>query len=112
MPGKKILIIVKSKPFSQINYYEALRVAVGLWEHEINIIWMEDGVYALLKDADKTLTEKFFKEFPEMEINLFVENEALKKRGFKSDEIYPNVEAIDTKRISDLILEAQASLVF
>jgi sulfur relay (sulfurtransferase) DsrF/TusC family protein len=112
MPEKKVLIIVKSKPYSQINYYEALRVAVGLWEHKVNIIWMNDGVYAVLKDADMSLTEKFFKEFEDLEINLYVEKKALKKRGFEKEDILFNAEVIDNKRISELISEAQTSLVF
>jgi sulfur relay (sulfurtransferase) DsrF/TusC family protein len=103
---------VKSKPYSQINYYEALRVAVGLWEHKVNIIWMNDGVYAVLKDADMSLTEKFFKEFEDLEINLYVEKKALKKRGFEKEDILLDTKVIDNKRISELISEAQASLVF
>jgi sulfur relay (sulfurtransferase) DsrF/TusC family protein len=112
MPGKTVLIIVKSKPFSGLNYYEALRVAAGLWEHKVSLIWMGDGIYAALKNADTTLTSRFFEEFQGLNINLYVEEEALKKRGFGIEDVLPNAKVINRGKISELLLDAQASLVF
>lgn len=112
MPGKKVLIIVKSKPFSILNYYEALRVATGLWEHQVSIIWMGDGIYAALKNADITLTGRFFGEFQGLNINLYVEEEALKERGFGVEDVLPSAKVVTKKKISELLLDAQASLVF
>lgn len=111
MSRKEITIVVKSKPFSNIKYYEALRIAAGLWEHKINLIWMGDGVYAVLKNADKTLTSPLLKEFPGLEFNLYVEAEGLEKRGLRTEDIIQSVEVINQDEIVLLLLKTEASLV-
>jgi len=112
MSRKEITIIVKSKPFSDIKYYEALRIAAGLWEHKINLIWMGDGIYAALKSADKTLTNPLLKEFPGLEFNLYVESEGLETRGFRSEDIIQNIKVINRDEIAKLLLKTDSSLVF
>jgi sulfur relay (sulfurtransferase) DsrF/TusC family protein len=109
MSEKNVLIIVKSTPFKRINYYEALRVAVGLWEHHVSLIWMGDGIYAALNKMDQTLTNHFLEE---LDLNLFVEEEALQERGFNVTDVLHNAKVINREKISELILDAHASLVF
>lgn len=111
MSKKEITIIVKSKPFSNIKYYEALRIAAGLWEHKINLIWIGDGIYAVLKNADRTLTSPLIKEFPGLEFNLYVEEEGLEKRGFRTGDIIQNIKVINRDEIAKLFLKTEASLV-
>lgn len=113
MPEKTVLIIVKSKPYSSLNYYEALRTASGLLvEHRVILIWMGDGVYAVLKNADRNLTGRFFEIFPDMDIKLYVEEESLKERGLGREDVIPDTEVISKEEIPGLILDAQASIVF
>ncbi|MEM2985074.1 MAG: DsrE family protein [Candidatus Jordarchaeaceae archaeon] len=113
MGEKTVLIFVKSKPFSNLNYYEALRVASGLLvQHRVILIWMGDGVYAALKDADKRLTSKFYEVFPDMDITLYVEEESLKERGLGKEDIIPEAKIISRNEVPGLVLEAQASIVF
>jgi sulfur relay protein TusB/DsrH len=111
MSKKEIVIVVKSKPFSNIKYYEALRIAAGLWEHKVTLIWMGDGVYAVLKNADKTLTSPLLKEFPGLDFNLYVEAEGLDARGFRTDDIIQSVKVINRDKIAELLLKMEASLV-
>ncbi len=113
MSEKTIMVIVKSKPYSSLNYYEALRTASGLLsQHRVILIWMGDGVYAVLKNADKTLTNQFYEIFPDMEIKLYVEEEALKERGFDKGDVIPDAKVVGNEEISDLLLSSQASMVF
>lgn len=112
MAEKKVCIIVKSPPFSRINYYEALRVAVGLWEHQVTMIWMGDGVYATLKKGDQTLTQRFLKDLSELGIESYVEKEALEKRGFESHDVITQASIIDRGKIAELLMNVQHSLVF
>lgn len=113
MAEKTILIVVKSKPFSNLNYYEALRTASGLLvEHRVIMIWTGDGIYAALKNADQKLTSKFYETFPDMEITLYVDKESLKERGFGKEDVIPEAKVISREEIPNLLLEAQASMVF
>ncbi len=112
MPGKKVCVMLKSKPFSTINYYEALRTAAGLWEHQVTFIWMDDAVYAILKDVDTSLTSRYFSELPDAGVTLFVEEEALRKRGFTADNLVAGITVANETKISELLGEAQVTLVF
>ncbi|WXG39238.1 MAG: DsrE family protein [Candidatus Freyarchaeum deiterrae] len=113
MSEKTVMVVVKSKPYSSLNYYEALRTASGLLsQHRVILFWMGDGVYAALKNADKTLTSQFFEIFQGMEIKLYVEEEALKERGFLKGDVISEAEVVDREKISELLLAAQASMVF
>jgi len=63
---KRLVIVVKSKPYTTLNTYEALRLAMGLWEHEVSVVWMGDGVYALLGAADMSLDGVFHADLPDL----------------------------------------------
>jgi len=112
MVEKNVLVIVKSRPYTNLNTYEALRVAAGLWEHHIILIWMGDGVHALLKDVDQTLSDKFYSDFPDLEIKPYVDEGALKTRGLGADDVLPWVELATGEKIKELVQGADASLVF
>jgi len=112
MAEKKVLVIVKSRPYTNLNTYEALRVAAGLWEHQVTLIWMGEGVHALLKNTDQTLYSKFYGDFPDLEIEAYVDEEALKTLGLGADDILPWVEPATREEIKELVQQADASLVF
>ncbi len=112
MPGKKICVILKSKPFSTINYYEGLRSAAGLWEHQVSFIWMGDGVFAALKNVDTTLTHRYFSELPDAGVALYVEEDALRERGFSANDTAPGIKPVNREKIAELLAQADASLVF
>jgi tRNA 2-thiouridine synthesizing protein C len=112
MAEKTVLIIVKSMPFSQLNSYEALRVASGLTEHKISLLWMGDGIYSVLIKADHTLTMRFLDQFEDLEIKLFVEKEALNSRGIQTNDVISQAKVVDREEISQLIAETEVSLVF
>jgi len=63
------------------------------------------------KDADRTLTGNFFEVFTDMDIRLYVEEEALKERGFMKEDI-PKADVISREKVSELLLETQTSIVF
>lgn len=112
MAEKNLLVIIKSQPFTKLNYYEALRVGVGFWDHEVTILWRNEGVYATIKNADRTLTEQFFKELPSLETALLVDEEDLAVRGFTSDDLIEGIQPVSKDVIRGVIEKAEASLVF
>ncbi len=112
MPGKKICVMLKSKPFSTINYYEGLRSAAGLWEHQVSFIWMDDGVFATLKNVDTTLTHRYFSELPDAGVALYVDEDALKERGLSATDVTTGIQPANREKIAELLVQAEASLVF
>ena len=112
MTEKKTLVVIKSRPFTDLNYYEALRTAAGLWEHSVSVLWMGDGVYATLKDADMSITGKFIEDLPDLDVELYVHVEALNENGFTEENLIDGVQLADMKAIRELYESAEASLVF
>lgn len=112
MAEKKTLIVVKSRPFTRLNYYEALRTAAGLWEHEVKVLWMGDGVYAALDSVDKTLTGKLLADMPDLDIEMYVDSESLEARGLADADLVEGAAKADKDKIAGLLGWAEASLVF
>ena len=109
---KRLVIVVKSKPYTTLNTYEALRLAVGLWEHEVSVVWMGDGVYALLGAADMSLDGVFHADLPDLHINSYVDEDTLAERGLKMDSLIDDVRPMSRTDIAKLVAGADASLVF
>ena len=109
---KKILIMIKSAPFTNLNYYEALRTAAGLWDHEVKVLWTGKGVFGALNSVDQTLTKKFLADLPDLDIQLYVDEKALNAAGFGEEDLVDEVMLADSGKIAELIEEAEASFVY
>ena len=109
---KQVLIIIKSAPFTDLNYYEALRTAAGLWDHEVKILWTGKGVLGALSNVDQTLTKKFLMDLPDLDTEMYVDEEALNTAGFNADDLVDDIEPVDEDRVLMLIDEAEATLVY
>jgi sulfur relay (sulfurtransferase) DsrF/TusC family protein len=104
--------MIKSAPFTNLNYYEALRTAAGLWDHEVKVLWTGKGVYGALNNVDQTLTKKFLGDLPDLDIELYVDEKALMKAGFSPDDLVDEAQLVDSEKIGELIDDAEASLVY
>jgi sulfur relay (sulfurtransferase) DsrF/TusC family protein len=109
---KRTLIVIKSRPFTSLNYYEALRTAAGLWDHEVKVLWMGDSVYAALNSVDKTLTGKLLADMPELDIEMYVDSDALRARGLAGADLVEGAAPADRDKVTGLLGWAEASLVF
>jgi sulfur transfer complex TusBCD TusB component (DsrH family) len=72
MIEKNVTYLVSSSPFQTLNNYEALRSTIGLFNHEVSIIWIDDGVFFTLKTTNDDRTLPFLRLVQDMEINLYV----------------------------------------
>lgn len=109
---KEMLLVIKSAPFTNLNYYEGLRTAAGLWDHTVKILWTGQGIYGALSNVDQTLTKKFLADLPDLDIELYVDQSALESNGFGEEDLVDEVELADSEKIKELIEETEASLVF
>jgi sulfur relay (sulfurtransferase) DsrF/TusC family protein len=112
MPEKNLLIIIRSAPYTTLDYYEGTRVAAGLIEHKLRILYMGDGVYAATKASDKKLTGQYLSNLPDLEVELYADVSALRERGIADSELASSILPADAKKITELIVNSEASLVF
>ena len=111
MGEKNILIIIKSTPYTTINNYEALRTAIGLWDHSIKLLWTGDAVYSLLLESDHTQTKHFLRDLPDLDIEPYVQQSSLVARGIESN-VLEEVTALNDETINEILEEADVTLVF
>lgn len=104
--------MIKSAPFTDLNYYEALRTAAGLWDHEVKVLWIGKGIFGALNNVDQTLTKKFLADLPDLDIELYVEESALTAASFVEEDLVDEVKLADKEKILELIGEAEATLVY
>jgi len=111
MGEKNILIIIKSTPYTTLNSYESLRTAIGLWDHNIKLLWTGDAVYSLLKESDQKQTSHFLRDLPDLDIEAHIHQESLVQRGLESN-IVEDVTVINNQKVNKLLKGADVSLVF
>ena len=109
---KELLIVIKSAPFRNLNYYEGLRTAAGLWDHTVKILWTGKGIFGALNMVDSTLTKKYLTDLPDIDIEMYVDGADLMENGFNKEDLVDEVEVADREKINELIEGAEASLVF
>jgi sulfur relay (sulfurtransferase) complex TusBCD TusD component (DsrE family) len=112
MPKKNLLIIIRSPPFTTFDYYEGTRVAAGLIEHKLRILYTGDGVYAAANASDKKLTGQFLSDLPDLGVELYADVVAMRERGISDSELASSIVPADTGRITELVASSEASLVF
>ncbi len=112
LPEKNLLIIIRSPPFTTLNYYEGTRVAAGLIEHKLKILYTGDGVYAAIKTSDQKLTSQFLSDLPDLGVELYADSGAMRDRGIAYSELIKTVKPANDEKLTELAAEAEVSLVF
>lgn len=116
----KALVLLRKAPYGSVYTAEAFRTIMGIavFELDICVVFMDDGVYALLKNQNpegldmKPLGEGFpmLKDF---NVTKFVvHEESLKVRGLAVDDLVMNVELASDARVTDLLSEYGKVLPF
>jgi len=107
----KVIVMLRKAPYGSVYTAEAFRTIMGIavFEMEICVIFMDDGVYALLKDQNpekldmKPLGDGFpmLKDF---NVSKFVvHDESLSERGLTTDDLVLEVELANSDQIKDLM---------
>ena len=112
MPAKNVLVIIRSPPHTTLNTYEGLRVAAGLSDHNVKILYMDMGIYSVLKTSDHSLSFPFMADLPEMGTELYVDAQALNKHDIKEEDLISVIKVATKDQIQTMIEETEASLVF
>ncbi len=107
----KTLVLLRKAPYGSVYTAEAFRTIMGIavFEMDLCVLFMDDGVYALLKDQDpsgldmKPLGEGFpmLKDF---NVTKFVvHEESLKERGLTQADLVLDVELASNEQFADLL---------
>ena len=111
---RKVLIIVRSKPFGRIINFEGWRTAVGMIgkDHEPTMLFMDDGAYVLLKSIDVEPIRMFKATYLDFDGRLCVSEKALKDRRISRDEIFEEAEVLDADGVAQALTENEVVITF
>jgi len=108
----KIVFLIRSTPFRELNNYEAMRASTALYDHEVTLAWMGDGVFYLLKPSDKGNTKPLLRLFKDLNISLIVDSDDLTRRGFTSQDVIPEVSIVPHAQFIDTLAQSESVLSF
>jgi tRNA 2-thiouridine synthesizing protein C len=116
----KVAVLLRKAPYGRVYTAEAFRTIMGIavFEMDICVVFMDDGVYALMKNQDpeklgmKPLGDGFpmLKDF---NVNRFVvHDQSLADRGLSPTDLVMEVEVASGKQISKIFEEYSKVLPF
>lgn len=84
-------------------------LATAVFEQTVNYVFLDDGVYQLLKDqnADKIFTKTIGNAIETLELygiqNIFIKEDSLRERNLSIDDLAIKVEPLSNKKLAELI---------
>ena len=109
-----VAVLMRKAPYGSVYTAEGFRsiMGVGVFEMDVRVIFVDDGVYALVKGQDPTgLDMKSlgdgFPMLPDFGITKFyVHDQSLAERGLTTDDLVIDVEVVDGDRVAHLLTES------
>lgn len=116
MSEKNVVVTMHRAPFGTVFYTEGLRAAVGatagIDEHQVQVVFIGDGVLYALKDVERTDSKQYLATLKAGGASLYVEAESLEARSLDRGALSDDVEVVPRSRISEILLEADHTLDF
>ena len=111
---KKFLYVNRKAPYGTIYALESLEVVLigAAFEQDVSLAFVGDGVFQLAKGQDpKGLEVKnfspAFRALEDYDVNkLYVDEESLRARGLKAEDLVVPVEVVSAERMAE-IMESQ-----
>ncbi len=111
---KKVLFLIKKRPYGTIMNFEAWRAAVGMFgmDHTPTMLFLGDGVYSLLNEMDSKPIELFKRTYLSFEGKILASNSALQEREIEPGQLIPEVEIVGSDEIGKLLEENEMVVSF
>lgn len=117
---KKVLILCRNAPYGTGTSREAIDVALAgaVFNQNISILFLDDGVYQLLNDQQADVIEqknqtKLLDSLEMYDIEqLYVERDSLENRGLNTEHIHRAARVLEATNISAFISSHQVVLSY
>ncbi len=126
--SNKVAVLMRRAPYGSVYTAEGFRsmMGIGVFEMDVRVIFVDDGVYALVKGQDPSALDMKslgdgFPMLPDFEVTKFyVHDLSLAERGLTKDDLVlvlsrsegMGVEVVDSATIARLLTESGAVLPF
>ncbi|NHJ14795.1 MAG: hypothetical protein EAX95_14035 [Candidatus Thorarchaeota archaeon] len=111
---RSVLILVRSRPYGKIIAFEGWRAAVGMFgmDHSSTLLFMSDGVYSLLKNADEIPFRMFKATYLDFDGRILASKKSLEERNIKAEELFDTVEIIDETAVAAALADNEIVITF
>jgi sulfur relay (sulfurtransferase) DsrF/TusC family protein len=111
---RKVLVLVRSRPFGKILNFEGWRAAVGMYgmDHHPTLLFIGDGVYSMMKTIDDKPIRMFKSTYEGFGGRLCVSKRSLEERGIAREELFDRAEVLDSSGIGALLTENEIAVTF
>jgi tRNA 2-thiouridine synthesizing protein C len=115
-PEKMISVILRKAPFRTVKNTEALRMSLGLTlrDDKVQVIFLEDGVYTLLKTSPEAIDSpslaRHIETLQGLDSLFIAELESLEERGIK--ELSIPVEIKTRAEIAGLLTQSDVVIAY
>jgi tRNA 2-thiouridine synthesizing protein C len=109
--GNTVTILMRKAPYGSVYTAEGFRsmMGIGVFEMDISVLFVDDGVYALLKEQNpekldmKPLGDGF-PMLPDFGVSKFyVHDQSLKERGLTPKDLVIDVEVVDNAQAAQIM---------
>ncbi len=120
MGNQKIMVVFNKAPYERISVVESIRAATGVIAMDIEgiTVFIDDGVYALLKNQNPAGTglesvEKGLKLLDMNDAQIKVVRESLVERGIEESDLLElaGLEVISAEELGELMLDYNSVFV-
>ena len=110
---KNIAIVLRQPPHGTLYPCEGLRMSVALsGDMEPITIIMNDGIYAFLKETDKTMYQMHYDFIKEIDLDVIVDKKSLDERGLTKDDLIDGLEIKEHDEILKILTSMHAVIPF
>jgi len=118
--GNTVAMLMRKAPYGSVYTAEGFRsmLGVGVFEMDISVVFVDDGVYALVEGQDPSKLDMKplgagFPTLPDFEVKKFYVHEpSLRERGLKAEDLVMEVEILDDQEIAGVLASAGIVLPF
>ena len=109
--GNEVAILMRKAPYGSVYTAEGFRsmMGIGVFEMDISVLFVDDGVYALVKGQDPTALDMkpIGDGFPMLAdfgvTKFYVHDGSLAERGLSREDLVMDVEIVDNERAARIL---------
>jgi tRNA 2-thiouridine synthesizing protein C len=110
---KNVVILLRQPPHGTLYPVEGLRMSVAVSaDFDPVTIAINEGVYAFLKDCDKTMYSMHIEFIKNIDLDIFVDKQSLDERGLTKDDLIDEVEVKEHGDILKMIANSSVTIPF
>jgi len=118
--GNTVAVLMRKAPYGSVYTAEGFRsmMGIGVFEMDINVVFVDDGVYALVKGQDPAKLDMKplgdgFPMLPDFDVRKFyVHDRSLSERGLTVDDLVMDVEIVDDEGVARVLRSSGIVLPF